>query len=604
MDPDTIAVPGSWDTALLAAGGGLAVIECLYEGAGDFGFVAARPPGHHASASKSMGFCLLNNIAVSAALLAERGERVLIVDWDVHHGNGTEDIFWDDRRVLYVSTHQSRLYPGTGAADETGGPNAQGLNVNVPLPSGATGDVVRRALEKVAGPVVERFGPTWVLVSAGFDAHRADPLASLRLDRRRLRRPGLDSYGLLPRSRPARTVPRGWLRPRRAAHVGRMQPSPPCSAAHTGPRRRRWAALATRWSRWHAASTTSGRDRRGDRVGIGDAPDRHRGGIVKLKPTRPDVDQRRGVGCRTKALVVRHAHLRGRDRAICRLHGLQPPRSRCHGVARRHRRGSRSCARSCRLVPRPHRARRGVCACPGTCSPRLRRRGRSAKASGAGTSSLRTSRSHSPRWLTCSSLLAVPFMAAGVLLLAEASGAVTRSMRALLDGAIIAGSLLFVSWATALGTVWSSGGEGPFARVVGLAYPLGDVITATVALTSLARELGDGPPAARAPRRRSRLARRLRQHVRLPDAERHLRQRQLDGHRLGGGLLAHRPCCAVAVSSAAPPNRAKKASPPPSWSCPTYPLPRRRATAAVERSDGSLDRRWSCSRSEPRPRRS
>ncbi len=181
VDPDTVAVPGSWDTALLAAGGGLAAIECLQQGAGDVAFVASRPPGHHASADRAMGFCLLNNIAVSAALLAERGERVLIVDWDVHHGNGTEDIFWDDPRVLYVSTHQSRLYPGTGAADETGGPRAEGLNVNVPLPSGATGDVVRRALENVAGPVVERFGPTWVLVSAGFDAHRADPLASLRL---------------------------------------------------------------------------------------------------------------------------------------------------------------------------------------------------------------------------------------------------------------------------------------------------------------------------------------------------------------------------------------------------------------------------------------
>ena len=126
-----------------------------------------------------MGFCLLNNIAVSAAYLAERGERVLIVDWDVHHGNGTQDIFWDDPRVLYVSTHQSPLYPGTGAVDQTGGRTLLGLTVNLPLPPGATGDVVRRALEEVAAPVVERFGPTWVLVSAGFDAHRADPLANL-----------------------------------------------------------------------------------------------------------------------------------------------------------------------------------------------------------------------------------------------------------------------------------------------------------------------------------------------------------------------------------------------------------------------------------------
>ncbi|MFZ0668559.1 MAG: histone deacetylase [Acidimicrobiales bacterium] len=181
LDPDTISVPGSWDTALLAAGGGLATIDLLSDGAGDFGFVAARPPGHHASADRAMGFCLLNNIAVSAAHLAQRGERVAIIDWDVHHGNGTQDIFWDDDRVLYVSTHQSPLFPGTGAADQTGGENAEGLTVNIPLPPGATGDVVRRALEVVAAPVVRRFEPTWVLVSAGFDAHRADPLANLRL---------------------------------------------------------------------------------------------------------------------------------------------------------------------------------------------------------------------------------------------------------------------------------------------------------------------------------------------------------------------------------------------------------------------------------------
>lgn len=121
VDPDTLTVPGSWDTALLAVGGGLACVDALLEGAGDVGFVAARPPGHHASADRAMGFCLLNNIAVSAAYLAERGERVLIVDWDVHHGNGTQDIFWEDPRVLYVSTHQSPLYPGTGAVDQTGG---------------------------------------------------------------------------------------------------------------------------------------------------------------------------------------------------------------------------------------------------------------------------------------------------------------------------------------------------------------------------------------------------------------------------------------------------------------------------------------------------
>ena len=128
-----------------------------------------------------MGFCLLNNVAVSAAALVADGERVLIVDWDVHHGNGTQAMFWDNPSVLYVSTHQSPFYPGTGGADEVGGDEARGLTVNVPLPAGATGDVVRRALDEVAAPVIEEFGPTWVLISAGFDAHRADPLADLAL---------------------------------------------------------------------------------------------------------------------------------------------------------------------------------------------------------------------------------------------------------------------------------------------------------------------------------------------------------------------------------------------------------------------------------------
>jgi acetoin utilization deacetylase AcuC-like enzyme len=181
LDPDTGASPGSWDTALLAAGAALTAVDALANGEGSVAFVAARPPGHHASADVPMGFCLLNNVAVAAAALAARGERVLIVDWDVHHGNGTQDIFWDDPRVLYVSTHQSPLYPGTGAANETGGPGAPGLTLNVPLPPGATGDVLLAALDIAVAPAVQRFAPTWVLVSAGFDAHRADPLAALEL---------------------------------------------------------------------------------------------------------------------------------------------------------------------------------------------------------------------------------------------------------------------------------------------------------------------------------------------------------------------------------------------------------------------------------------
>jgi acetoin utilization deacetylase AcuC-like enzyme len=181
LDLDTFARPDSWDAALLSAGAGLQAIAVARRRGDGVTFVATRPPGHHASAEHSMGFCLINNVAVSAAALAAAGERVLIVDWDVHHGNGTQAVFWDDPSVLYVSTHQSPFYPGTGGADEVGGGDGFGLTVNVPLPAGSTGDVVRRALDEVAAPVIQEFGPTWVLVSAGFDAHRADPLANLAL---------------------------------------------------------------------------------------------------------------------------------------------------------------------------------------------------------------------------------------------------------------------------------------------------------------------------------------------------------------------------------------------------------------------------------------
>ncbi|HWE55277.1 MAG TPA: histone deacetylase [Acidimicrobiales bacterium] len=179
VDADTRVSSGSWDAALLAAGSGLVAVDALRAGSGRSAFVAVRPPGHHATGDTAMGFCLLNNVAVAAAALAEAGERVLIIDWDVHHGNGTQDIFWDDPRVLYVSTHGWPLYPGTGRPEETGGTAAPAGTVNVPLPSGATGDVGRAAFEEIVAPVVDRFGPTWVLVSAGFDAHRKDPLAAL-----------------------------------------------------------------------------------------------------------------------------------------------------------------------------------------------------------------------------------------------------------------------------------------------------------------------------------------------------------------------------------------------------------------------------------------
>ena len=128
-----------------------------------------------------MGFCLLNNVAVTAAALRDRGERVLIVDWDAHHGNGTQDIFYGDGAVMYVSMHQWPLYPGTGRLTDAGTGAGAGATVNFPLPAGATGDVYLDAIDNVVEPLAERFAPTWVLVSAGYDAHRADPLTGLGL---------------------------------------------------------------------------------------------------------------------------------------------------------------------------------------------------------------------------------------------------------------------------------------------------------------------------------------------------------------------------------------------------------------------------------------
>lgn len=181
IDADTVVVEESYEAALRAAGGAVQLVDLLMSGEAASGMSALRPPGHHAEPMRAMGFCLFNNIAVAArhALDAHGLERVLVLDWDVHHGNGTNAAFHDSPEVLFVSLHQAPLYPGTGPADDVGSGDGAGYTVNVPLAAGAGDAIYSSLLEHLVVPLARAYVPQLVLLSAGFDAHRDDPLAEM-----------------------------------------------------------------------------------------------------------------------------------------------------------------------------------------------------------------------------------------------------------------------------------------------------------------------------------------------------------------------------------------------------------------------------------------
>jgi acetoin utilization deacetylase AcuC-like enzyme len=181
-DEDTYAAPRSVEASRRAAGGALELVDALLDGRAHRGVALLRPPGHHARPSGAMGFCLLNNVAIAAAHARARGvERVMILDFDVHHGNGTQEAFYRDPSVLFLSLHQFPFYPGTGARAEVGAGEGTGYTVNVPLSAGADDAVYAAAFSRIVAPISSEYAPGLVLLSAGFDAHRDDPLAEMRL---------------------------------------------------------------------------------------------------------------------------------------------------------------------------------------------------------------------------------------------------------------------------------------------------------------------------------------------------------------------------------------------------------------------------------------
>lgn len=181
LNADTGLNQHSWNATLLASGAAVGAVESVLSG--EPAFAVARPPGHHAGAGYGMGFCLLNHVAVAAEYARSQGlERIAILDWDVHHGNGTQDIFYEDDEVLYLSTHRSPFYPGTGAVQEVGSGEGRGLTVNVPLPARSGKEEYEAAFSGVLLPALREFGPELIIVSAGYDSHVADPLGGMRLE--------------------------------------------------------------------------------------------------------------------------------------------------------------------------------------------------------------------------------------------------------------------------------------------------------------------------------------------------------------------------------------------------------------------------------------
>jgi len=182
LDSDTVLCPNSYEAALFAAGAATTAVDEVLNGESDNAFCLVRPPGHHAISRKGMGFCVFNNLAVGAKYAQKRGlSRILILDWDAHHGNGIQDVFYDDPNVLYISLHQYPCYPGSGYLDQVGVGKGRGFTINFPLPAG-TGDVLcMKIFDEVVNPIAYQFKPELIMVAGGYDGHFADPLTSLKL---------------------------------------------------------------------------------------------------------------------------------------------------------------------------------------------------------------------------------------------------------------------------------------------------------------------------------------------------------------------------------------------------------------------------------------